>query len=191
MHKSHASGFVFRFFLPLSLAAALLHPVPRLDASMVRLVSLEEMVQLADRIFVGRCVAVESRRDERGVPVTYATFVVVEAIKGQLDAKVTIKQIGSQAPGPLYLPDLPRYAVGEEALLFLHGTSPYGFTSPVGLQQGKWRVVRSRSGKRVLERGIAASLPRKGSGALYGLGEERGYLPYADFIVRLKQMAGR
>ena len=40
------------------------------------------------------------------------------------------------------VPGLPRYGVGEEVVLFLRGESGRGFTSPVGLGQGVYRVTR-------------------------------------------------
>lgn len=185
---------LLRILLALSLSFGLIHAVPGLDATTVRLLTLEEMIKAADTIFVGKCIAVESRRDEYGFPATYATFLVIEQIKGQLGEKVKIKQIGGEAPGVFKLPNLPTYTVGEEVLLFLHPTSRYGFTSPVGLHQGKWSVVESGPGKKMLRRSVTGSLVVKGSaGALYGQRDKWGrrLLDYSGFIFHLKKMVAQ
>ena len=121
-----------RIVIVLSFSWALIYPVQRLDATTVRQLTLEEMIKAADRIFVGKCLSVESRRDERGVPATYATFQVIERIKGKLGDTITIKQFGGAPPGVLKIPGMPTYQAGEKVLLFLHPPSQYGFTSPVG-----------------------------------------------------------
>jgi hypothetical protein len=162
------------------------------------------MVKAADRIFVGKCLAVGTRRDERGVPATYATFEVTEAIKGPLGKQVTIKQIGARSGTLPGIPGLPTYEVGEVVLLFLHRDSQYGFTSPVGLHQGKWKVLETSPGKKFLQANLGGIFAGKGrSGAIYGAdsyGERRSgrkassgsqLLNYYTFIPRIKKMAAR
>jgi hypothetical protein len=43
--------------------------------------------------------------------------------------------------------DAARYLKGQELLLFLNPVSEYGLTSPVGLEQGRFRITRDRTGK--------------------------------------------
>lgn len=181
--------FLLRILLVLSVSSILIHPGEYLHATTVRLVSLDQMVKAADRIFVGKCVSVESRRDEYGLPATYVTFVVIERIKGPVGGKITIKQIGAGTFGALKIPGLPTYAVGEEVLLFLHPNSQYGFTSPVGLHQGKWRVLESSPGKKMLQRSFGGSVTFKGAaGRSYGAEQRRGLFDYSRFLTRLKEM---
>jgi hypothetical protein len=115
-------------------------------ATTVLRVDLPALTAGADRIFVGRVVAVRSGRDHRHLPATWTTFAVDEALKGEPGARLTIKQIGVSAPladGSLYrIPALPTYRAGDEVLLFLHPDSAAGFTSPVGLGQGRFRIRR-------------------------------------------------
>ena len=191
-------------FVFLSLVFPSLLLPERLGATTVRQVSLPQMIRAADRIFVGKVVAVESRRDEHGLPATYVTFAVTETIKGPPGKQVTIKQIGGR-PGTLpAIPGLPTYTVGEVVLLFLHRDSQYGFTSPVGLHQGKWKVVETTPGKKFLEANLHGSFAGQGrSGAIYGANSyaERSsghkaasgkqLLNYYTFIPRLKKMAAR
>ena len=98
----------------------------------------------ADRVFVGRVLRVESGPDASGFPATWTTFAVDDVVKGTLPATVTIKQVGaapSAAGGAIFrVPGLPEYREGEKVLLFLNPDSAAGFTSPVGLAQGCFRV---------------------------------------------------
>jgi hypothetical protein len=66
----------------------------------------------------------------------------------------------------LVLPGMPRLAEGEEVVLFLSETSSAGLRVPVGLAQGKFRVVRDARGARTLERdGADLTLLDRASGA--------------------------
>ena len=115
---------------------------------------------------------------------------MTEAIKGDLGPTVTVKQIGDQK-GILRIPDLPTYAVGEEVMLFLHPNSPYGFTSPVGLHQGKWTIITTSSGKKMFRRSVSGSLLVKGAaGALYSerLKGKPVQYQYSTFLSRVKKL---
>ena len=171
-----------------------LAPASFLSATTVREVDLPEMVNAADRIFVGRCVAVESRRDERGAPTTYVTFRVAEGIKGQFGRTIAIKQIGGGSQSLLHIADMPSYSVGEEVLLFLHPNSRLGFTSPVGLHQGKWSVVESKDRTKLVRSSLHAGRKGKGpQGSPYGdRGKERQEgetFRYDALIPHLKKLA--
>lgn len=127
------------------LAVALAVPAGAMDA--VRL-PFERVVDGAGTIVRGTVTAVVSGRDERGLPATWVTMDVQESLKGTARATLTFKQIGVAAPLPdgavLRVPGLPHYAVGTEYVVFLRRPSRIGFTSPVGLGQGVYRVDRTR-----------------------------------------------
>ena len=95
-------------------------------------------------------------RDEDGIPATWVTLDVAECLKGEVGPRLVFKQVGVPAPladGTLLrVPGLPRYRAGDEVVLFLHHPSGRGFTSPVGLQQGLYRVDR-RDGEKVVRPG--------------------------------------
>ncbi len=115
---------------------------------------LPELTGQAERIFVGRVERVDAGRDANGLPATWTTFSVEQQVKGAAAAHLTLKQLGtsiaptgaSTAPANggvttvLPHPGLPRYRPGESVLLFVHPESALGFTSPVGLGQGCFRV---------------------------------------------------
>jgi hypothetical protein len=124
--------------------AVLLALATRAGATTVLPLDLAALTDAADRVFMGKVVAMRSGRDGHGLPVTWTTFRVEESLKGALPETLEIKQIGTEAPladGAIYrVPALPRYQVGDEVILFLHPDSAAGFTSPVGLGQGRFRI---------------------------------------------------
>lgn len=122
-----------------------------LFATRIRPLNLEEMTERADRIFLGRCVSIQVARDPAtGSRVTFADFRVERAAKGDLHGIVRIKLLGEQdqsLPHGRGVPGLPRFAAGEEVVLFLYGDSRRGFTSPVGFGQGKFTVFQDKQGR--------------------------------------------
>ena len=128
--------------------------VPAAATTLMRRVPLELAAAEAARIVHATVVDVHSDRDEWGAPATWITLDVARTLKGAVPRHLTIKQFGTAAPlgdGVLTrIPGLPRYAVGEELVLFLRGDSARGFTSPVGFGQGVFRVVR-REGRRTVQ----------------------------------------
>ena len=129
-------------------------------ATKVKSVNLEQMVQGANRIFVGTCVAVEDGTvPGTEIPIATYTFLVSERIKGVMGDTVTIRHFGVREPrmrGDQVLvqrvPGMPIYHVGQEVVLFLIEDSSLGLTSPVGLFQGVF-AVQERDGKKVLQNG--------------------------------------
>ena len=121
--------------------------------TLVRRLPLEEIATTAAHIVHARVVEVASGRDVSGVPATWITLEVDRPVKGAQPGRYVIKQIGAADP----LPDgavsavagLPRYRPGEEVVVFLRGESQRGFTSPVGMGQGVYRV-RSVRGRRAV-----------------------------------------
>lgn len=120
--------------------------VTSVTGTSVRLLNLVEMVQLADRVFWGECLSVEEKSgDPSSLPVLEYVFTVQGGIKGvQTGETVTFRQIGSSPQGTV---DIPDYQKGQELLLFLHGDSRLGLTSPVGLAQGVFQLKRTAEGE--------------------------------------------
>lgn len=112
---------------------------------LVQRLPLDRVAAEAESIVHARVVDVQPGRDESNLPATWITLDVTRALKGGRVSRVTIKQFGVTTPladGTLAaLAGLPRYAPGDEVVLFLRGESPRGFTSPVGLAQGVYRVA--------------------------------------------------
>jgi hypothetical protein len=123
----------------LALAAA-----PAAEAASVRFVPLDEMIDSAALAFHGKVIANRVERDalSRSI-VTYTTFEVIDNLKGAAGATHTIKQIGGILPDGsegYRVHGVPSFAVGEEVVVYLAGASQWGFSSPIGLQQGRFEV---------------------------------------------------
>jgi hypothetical protein len=145
--NSHLQSVVSRLWV---LAAILAVALDSLQASQVRPLNIAQMTERADRIFVGRCVGVQTVSDpELGQLVSHVTFNVERGAKGDLRGNVTIRVLEAQA-----IDGLPQFQSGEEVVLFLYPASRRGLTSPVGFGQGKFTVVRDKLGARFAVNGF-------------------------------------
>lgn len=94
------------------------------------------------------------------MPATWITFDVARTLKGSGDRRVSIKQFGNcdanSASAVGRVPDVPRYSSGEEVVVFLRRASGRGFTSPVGFEDGVYRVG-SEEGRRVARNGAGST----------------------------------
>lgn len=109
---------------------------------------LDEIVNDAAIAFQGKSLENHSERDpQTNSIVTYSTFEVQEVLKGEVGATHTIKQIGGKLQGEInQTTGVPTFTVGESYVLFLYGVSASGFSSPVGLGQGKFNIIPVSTG---------------------------------------------
>jgi hypothetical protein len=106
------------------------------------------MTDSAQYIFSGVCIAREIRYDEKLQREIYSfTFRVNHTLKGPhqderiVQTSKTLVEIGQ----------VPTYHFGDDVILFLYPESPLGFTSPVGLGQGKFSIIfEPGEGKKVV-----------------------------------------
>lgn len=131
-------------------------------ATMVRRLSLEEVTRQAARIVHARVETVQAGRDEAGLPATWTSLRVTRTLKGPAEERLVVKQFGTTAPLPdgavARIAGLPGYAPGDELVLFLRAPSARGFSSPVGLGQGVYRV-RAGAGRGSTVRADLAGAP--------------------------------
>ena len=128
------------YTLPLVLAVS----VGLVGATSIRPVNLEELVQTSDRVFVGTVLEIRHKPGPGGLPTRVTRFGVTEMVKGQLgkSRQIDLAQIwtgSNRQQGVSPLPQ-PGFFPGEEVLVFLHGDSPLGLSSPVGFGLGKLAV---------------------------------------------------
>lgn len=97
------------------------------------------------------------------------------------------------------------YHVGQHVLLLMIRPSVYGLTSPAGMQQGRFEIVRSADGKLLAVNGISnAGLFRGMDSQLKGLraqvsartvelfdGQKSGPLPLEDLKTIIRALAPR
>lgn len=111
---------------------------------------LDEMIDGSAVAFQGTCVDNRTELDPAtGLVVTYTTFAVREPLKGDVGMTHVIKQVGGRlADGTtgFQIKGVPTFAPGQEYVVFLTGVSSVGFSSPVGLAQGRFTVVQDPTG---------------------------------------------
>jgi len=138
------------------------------DAASVRPMLLDEIIDSAAVAFQGTCTASRVEQDTvTNFIVTYTTFAVRDVIKGDVAAIHVIKQIGGTLPGGesgMIVHGVPTFTVGEDYVVFLPGVSSLGFSSPVGLTQGRFMVQQSAAGTRISNgrdfRELTSRMPR-------------------------------
>jgi hypothetical protein len=134
----------------------------------VRTVNLPEMVEYSQRVFYGKCLSIQSALDpDTGLSVREYRFLVLEGLKGAKSGEeISVRQLLGMGQRHPVLPGLPQYRKGQKLLLFLHGDSRLGLTSPVGMAQGIFRPERRRSGEvgfvnRFRNRNLASEIRRR------------------------------
>jgi hypothetical protein len=143
-------------------------------ATQSRPLNLEEMTERATTIFSGLCTSVRTEHDRKlGLDVTVATFRVDRAIKGATGHTITVRMPWA---GDRAIPaGVPSYTRGDEVVLFLDGESASGMRAPVGLGQGRFRVLTDKQGRKLaindfgnrnLVRGVSASTRERLAGSL-------------------------
>ena len=146
----------------LGLWAILLFMTIPSEATSLRVMNLADLVGNSQRIFSAVCQNVSSGLDENNLPFTRYSFRVTDSIHGVANQQVVvIKQFGLSEPIQLEngvtqvsrIEGMPRYTPGQEYLLFLNQESRLGFSSPIGLLQGAFRV-QGRGTSRTVVNGI-------------------------------------
>jgi hypothetical protein len=112
-----------------SWSAALPHPSPASAPALRRL------TRQSGYIFAGTVTAVESATSPNSVPSTKITFHVDQAIRGVSKGQTLVIH---EWAGVLEAGE--SYRCGERVLLFLYRPSKLGLTSPVGGQQGRFKL---------------------------------------------------
>lgn len=110
----------------------------------VRQLGLTEIVHSAKSTFVGTVTQVRYGYDEHHDIVTYTTFRVEEQVTGSTPNGYTIKQLGGVMNGlDTRLAHIRYFTKRERVMIAAYPKSSLGFSNPVGLDQGVWRVTRT------------------------------------------------
>jgi hypothetical protein len=117
-------------------------------------VALDQLVQSAETILRGHVVsaAMEPHPQFANLQTVVVTISVAKVLKGEAPATFSFRQFVWDARD---ISDNASYRKAGELLLFLNPVSPYGLTSPVGLDQGRFRVLRNAKGKAFAQNGRA------------------------------------
>jgi len=114
-------------------------------ATTVERFTLDDLVQKSGRIVVGKCISRESRWNDRNTLIlTTARIAVSEPLKGSSDGFVNVVTVGGTLDGITQtVSGMPVFEPEEEVLLFLE-PSKNGHWQPLGMSQGKFRILRNR-----------------------------------------------
>jgi hypothetical protein len=123
-------------------AAILLLSQPATAQKTIRM-NLERMVNDAGMIVHGTVTNVVSEVDpQTNILSTFVTISVIENFYGAGQSSVTLKLAGGATKkSTLRFAEMPVFKTGEEIFSLFYAPSKYGFTSPVGMGQGKFSVL--------------------------------------------------
>lgn len=116
----------------------------------------DHLVSRAQVIFEGDVTAVQSQWMGEGAEhriVTYVSFKVDDALKGDVGTSYTIRMLGGTVDGhTMTVTDAPKFAVGDHDLLFVENNGSQ-FVPLVGIAHGRVRIQKDQSGADVLMTG--------------------------------------
>jgi len=139
------------------LALLLLFPATQAAASTVVAMTLEQMSERAETIFLGRVTGTRADWNaERTRIYTYVTLEVDRYLKGGSDSKVTTVRLLGGRVGPYLamVPGTPQFDVGEEVLLFCAGAGAR-IPTVLGMSLGKFTIATDASGEKIVKRDIS------------------------------------
>jgi len=104
--------------------------------------SLDQMAQDSGKIIHGKVIGVrEEIHEALGIPVSVISVQTEECLKGDATGQVQFRQVKGMG--------LPVYRQGDEIVIFLYPESKVGVTSPVGGDQGLFKVMATQEGKKI------------------------------------------
>ena len=110
--------------------------------------SFDELVAQAQVIFQGTVTDARSEWAGEGGTrriVTYVTFKVDEAIKGEAGASYTLRMLGGTVDGQtMEVTDSPKFKVGDRDIVFVENNGSQ-FIPLVGIMHGRYRVQQDKA----------------------------------------------
>ena len=110
--------------------------------------SFDELVDQAQIIFQGTVTDAQSQWAGEGGNrriVTYVTFKVDEAIKGEPGATYTIRMLGGTVDGEtMEVTDAPKFKVGDRDIVFVENNGSQ-FIPLVGIMHGRYKVAKDKA----------------------------------------------
>lgn len=115
----------------------------------VRPRTLAQMTKQAHVIVRGQVVSavVENHPTLTHLPTVLVTLRVKDTLKGSAAETFTFREFLWTTARTRAVPS--QYQPGRELLLLMRSPSQYGLSSPVGLDQGTFRILRDKDGKEV------------------------------------------
>lgn len=165
MKRTHSLIGPAGFFLTLTLAFATTVIPP----------TFEELVDQAEIIFQGDVSDVKSQWVGEGAErhiVTYVSFKIEDALKGNPGEHYTIRMLGGTVDGEtMGVSDAPKFKVGDRDILFVQSNGSQ-FVPLVGIMHGRFRIRTDPSGAETLMTNAGEPVRN-----LAGLGKDQAGLP--------------
>jgi len=115
--------------------------------------NFDELVGRAQIIFEGEVTGLQSQWIGEGAQhriVTFVTFKVDDALKGEPGASYSIRMLGGTVDGrTMEVTDAPKFKVGNHDILFVENNGSQ-FIPLVGIQHGRFRVQKDQAGRDTL-----------------------------------------
>lgn len=145
-----------RTFLPLLPLLASLAPFSALRATTLQRLSLDQLAAGSDAVARVNFSGAESHW-ENGTIWTVTTLRVVETMKGNLPAEISVRLPGGRAGHfTATVEGTPRFRPGDDAIVFLNNSPAGGFTV-AGWEQGTFRISRDpRTGEQTVTQDSSA-----------------------------------
>jgi hypothetical protein len=113
-----------------------------------RTVNMADLVSSADRIFRGRCLSVKQVEPIQGFAVNEYSFEVIEGFKGVSPGdSIVFRQVSGKSGFGRGVAGMSGHKAGSDIVLFLYPDSRLGLTSPVGFDQGVFKVMATEDGR--------------------------------------------
>ncbi len=158
--------------------------------------NLERMVSNAGIIVHGTVATVETKIDqESNILSTFVTINVKENFYGASQSSITIKMLGgSSKTRTVKFAEMPKFAVGEEFVGLFYAPSELGFSSPVGMGQGKFSVVNDENTNTVVAKNsfnnkeLFTKLQQRSALAKTNVNQSPESLPLADLSQSIRSL---
>jgi hypothetical protein len=116
----------------------------------------DQLVTRAELIFQGEVTDVRCQWIGEGAEhriVSFVTFKVADALKGNAGASYTIRMLGGTVGGEtLQVSDAPKFKIGDRDILFVENNGSQ-FIPLVGIHHGRFLVERDEAGREIVMTG--------------------------------------
>jgi hypothetical protein len=151
--------------------------------------TMQDMAQRSALIITGQCIETRSTWVDGRRLVTLATISVSDAIKGTPASTVTVALPGGidsnrKHPISMNYPGAPTIEAQEEVALFLTpADNPADTYAVMGYAQGKFSIVNSEAGERMVSRDLSKTPVSRAVGVVRG---QQQLIPLSEFKARIK-----
>jgi hypothetical protein len=183
---------IFFFFIFLSFIYSFLINLEYTDATIIKKISLNELVEKADQIFVGKVTEINSFWDTRHEKIwTTVSFSVIQTIKGKSAENITVKLLGGQIKEENIeskVDGMPEFKIGEEGLIFLKD-QPGLYCPIVGWYQGQFKIQKdTETGQYIVDDNEGQVITRFLKKEKRLLKKSDGKLLLNDFVEEIKTL---